>query len=195
MLGDAFPGVVRACRGSTRPTPSDGLGQPGTYGFPSRKRLQRDLFPKQRRAARRFIERTREGSSSERLYEHAGRRAFSDGGSRDVGGRATASRGAGMSRGIGGSSTSRSGEAPRLSRGSVRHVPDSTVPHGVERGAGWLRCGDLAMPGVREARASARRTHRSVRRQVSGLRGRPPDDQRSRIQAVEGVGATRATEA
>ena len=120
--------------------------------------MQRDLFSKQRRAARRFIERTRESRSSERLCKHAGRRAFSDGGSRDEGGRATASRDAGVSRGIDSSSASRSGEAPMPSRDGGRHVPDSTVPHGVERGAGWLRCGDLAMPGVREARASARKS-------------------------------------
>ena len=41
--GEAFPGVLRACRGSTRPTPSSGSGQPESHGFPSRKRLQPGL--------------------------------------------------------------------------------------------------------------------------------------------------------
>lgn len=74
---------------------------------------------------------TREGHSSEWSCEHAGRRAVSNGRSRDDGGRATASRDAGVSRGINSSSTSRSGEAPTPSRGGTRHVPDSKVPHGV----------------------------------------------------------------
>ena len=148
MLSDAFLGVLRACRGSTRPDAPSGSGQPEWRHLPPGGGWSPDSSGKQRSRARRFIEaRVRVSFSEEvlrntRVGEPAAMRVL---------GTTAAERGHREVSGVerhNSSSTSRSGEAPTPSRGGSRHVPDSTVPHGRARRrlAALRRPGDARRP-------------------------------------------------
>lgn len=168
---------------------TSGLGQPGRHRLPPGEGWSPDSSGKQRRSGAKIHRSTREdvlfgGGST----KHAGRRASSNAGSRDDGGRATTSRGVGCREAR--RARARRGQGKRQHRReAVRGTSRTPRSHTVERGAGWLRCGDLAMPGVREAEASARREARRFAGERR-LRGRAPDDQRSWLRADEGTGAT-----
>jgi hypothetical protein len=86
-------------------------------------------------------------------------------------GEASGSRDTGMSRGIEARHVAARGSAEAFER-TCRHVLRPQTPH-CERGAHWVRCGDLALPGVRELRfrSMGKPMHLGAEGPIGGARG------------------------